>query len=263
MHYYQFNIGDYRKDTAFLSLLEHGIYRTLLDTYYLDEQPLSADDDEDLMRTHNVRSEEEKNAFLFVLRKFFTKTKKGYVHKKCEEELQKILAKSEKARASAKCRWDANAMRTECETDANGMLPNTHNPIPNNIFVETDISTDSEQNSDNKTSPLKTDKPPPCPHLEIIELYHRVLPELPNVVVSRWQGSARAKDLQTRWKESPKHQTLEFWERFFIAIRKIDWYFPGQGNAGIANFSADLGWLLKRSNFDKTIERLQNLNKAT
>ena len=40
MHYYQFNIADYRKDTIHLTPIEHYIYRTLIDWYYLDEQPI-------------------------------------------------------------------------------------------------------------------------------------------------------------------------------------------------------------------------------
>jgi uncharacterized protein YdaU (DUF1376 family) len=40
MHYYQFNIADYRKDTAHLSPIEHYIYRQLMDSYYLDEKAI-------------------------------------------------------------------------------------------------------------------------------------------------------------------------------------------------------------------------------
>jgi len=42
LHYYTFNIGDYRRDTGHLSLLEHGIYRQLIDSYYLSEKPIAA-----------------------------------------------------------------------------------------------------------------------------------------------------------------------------------------------------------------------------
>ena len=42
MHYYQFNIADYRKDTGFLTYEEHGIYRQLIDQYHLDEKPFNA-----------------------------------------------------------------------------------------------------------------------------------------------------------------------------------------------------------------------------
>lgn len=136
MHYYQHNIGDYRKDTGHLTLLEHGIYRQLLDTYYTEESPLTTDLNK-LMRSHSVRNADEVQAFENVLNDFFKLTEKGYVHDRCDKELEKIYGKSESARASANARWanrnkdiDANAMQTQSEGNANGMLPN--NPIPNN-----------------------------------------------------------------------------------------------------------------------------------
>ena len=132
MHYYQFNIADYRKDTNHLSLLEHGIYRSLLDTYYLNETPLCKDD-ATLMRTHCIRTEEEKAAFKNILSDYFILTKKGYTHKKCAEQISKYNAKSDKARVSAKVRWDAEAMRTHSEGNANHKpLTINHKPLTNN-----------------------------------------------------------------------------------------------------------------------------------
>lgn len=150
MHFYRFHIGDYRKDTGHLTLLEHGIYRALLDTYYLEERPLCADVAK-LMRTHGVRMEDEQKAFENVLNDFFYLTENGFEHKKCNEQLLEIYAKSQKASESAKARWsmeksknaaesstcENNDMRTQCERNANAskndafdMLPITHNPIP-------------------------------------------------------------------------------------------------------------------------------------
>lgn len=130
MNYYPFNIGDYRRQTTHLSLLEHGIYRSLLDTYYLNESPLCADDAK-LMRTHCIRTEEEKSAFANVLADFFTKTECGYLHSSCEKVIEKYKEKSEKASRSAKARWgkDANAVRTHSEGNAN-QEPITNNQEP-------------------------------------------------------------------------------------------------------------------------------------
>ena len=131
MHYYTFNIGDYRRDTNHLSLLEHGIYRSLIDTYYMNEGHLCADDAK-LMRTHSIRTEDEQQAYKNVITDFF-KLKGGiYTHAGCDKTLDKIYEKSQKARESAQKRWakDANAMRTHSEGNANGMLP--INPIPIN-----------------------------------------------------------------------------------------------------------------------------------
>ena len=135
MHYYQFNISDYRKRTGHLTLLEHAIYRSLIDTYYLEELPLCGDVAK-LMRTHSVRSKDEKEAFNAVIDEFFVLSDSGYHHEKCDQELTKIYDKSAKARASAKARWekhDATVMRTHSECNANGMLPNTYNLTPNNL----------------------------------------------------------------------------------------------------------------------------------
>lgn len=141
MHYYQHNVADYRKDTHHLTLLEHGIYRQLLDTYYLDEKPLCADVAK-LMRSHGVRSADEVQAFNNVLSDFFFATDEGFRHNRCDREIAVIYAKSEKARQSAKARWsskteekqedalpltgsDANALPTQSEGNA------TQYPIPN------------------------------------------------------------------------------------------------------------------------------------
>jgi uncharacterized protein YdaU (DUF1376 family) len=43
MHYYQFNIGDYKTHTAHLTPIEDICYRRLLDHYYLHEKPIFND----------------------------------------------------------------------------------------------------------------------------------------------------------------------------------------------------------------------------
>jgi uncharacterized protein YdaU (DUF1376 family) len=136
MHYYEHNIGDYRKDTSHLTLLEHGIYRQLIDSYYLSESPLTKDL-EKLMRTHSIRSAEEMLSFSNVLSDFFELTEEGYIHKRCDQTIAEYHGKSEKARASAKVRWanrdkgvDANALQTQSKGNANHKpLTNNHKPI--------------------------------------------------------------------------------------------------------------------------------------
>lgn len=132
MHYYQHSIGDYRRDTAHLTLLEHGIYRQLLDTYYLDEAPLCSDVAK-LMRSHSVRTADEQQALQNVLSDFFILTESGFFHKRCEEGISDFHKKSEKARASAMARWEknANALPSDSESTANGMLTINHKPITN------------------------------------------------------------------------------------------------------------------------------------
>jgi len=136
MHYYSKNIGDYRRDTMNLSLLEHGVYMTLIDHYTLNEEPISLDH-LDVCWTIGARTDNEKTAVCLILSKFFIKTDEGYRHKRCDEEIAKYHAKSDKAKESANKRWDsnANAMRTHSEGNANHK-PTTinHKPITNKDF---------------------------------------------------------------------------------------------------------------------------------
>ena len=128
LHYYTHNIGDYRRDTSHLTLLEHGVYRQLLDQYYLNEEPITLDLDK-LYRHLSVRTEEEKNALTNVLQDFFIETEDGYVHKRCNDTITEYQSKSEKASKAAKIRWDK---RTQCERIPNAMQTNNHKPITNN-----------------------------------------------------------------------------------------------------------------------------------
>ena len=101
MHYYPKNIGDYRRDTMHLSLLEHGVYMTLIDHYILNEEPFS-DNIEDILWLVGARTEEEKNAVSLILNKFFKKNDDGYYHKRCDEEIQRYKKNAEVARENGK-----------------------------------------------------------------------------------------------------------------------------------------------------------------
>ena len=132
LYYYQFNIGDYRRDTSHLTLLEHGIYRQLIDTYYMNEGPLDYDEDF-LMRTHSVRNADEMQAFTNVIKDFFDLEDGRLIHRGCDKVIAMYHEKSKKASTSAMARWqgkNAKAMRTHSERNANGML--TNKPITNN-----------------------------------------------------------------------------------------------------------------------------------
>ena len=134
MHYYQFNISDYKSHTEHLEPMEDLAYRRMLDWCYLHEKPLPKNKT-DIARIIRMRTHSD--CIANVLREFFTINKDGdFIHKRVFLEIEKANAKSSKARESAKARWDnvssnANALRTECEGNATqDTLPNTHNPIP-------------------------------------------------------------------------------------------------------------------------------------
>ena len=127
MHYYQKNIGDYRRDTMNLSLLEHGVYTTLIDHYILNEEPISLDH-LDVCWTIGARTDNEKTAVCLILSKFFIKTDKGYTHKRCDEEIAQYKLRADTARENGKKggRRKPNPNPTLTQPLAN------HKPITNN-----------------------------------------------------------------------------------------------------------------------------------
>lgn len=94
---------------------------------------------------------------------------------------------------------------------------------------------------------------PNCPHHQIIDLYHKILPERPTVVKERWGGSESETHLRTRWREHEIHQTMDFWGGYFTSVRANDWRMGRDKWKGV-----DLHWLVKRSNFDKVVQDWRN-----
>ena len=122
MHYYQFNIGDYKSHTEHLSEMEDLTYRRLLDWYYLHETPIPLDETE---VARQIRMRSHSDCIAVVLREYFECTDDGWVHHRANKELAKAGDKSQKASESAKARWnkqkDANALQPQSEGNA------THN----------------------------------------------------------------------------------------------------------------------------------------
>lgn len=122
MHYYQFNIGDYKSHTEHLSEMEDLTYRRLLDWYYLHETPIPLDLTE---TARQIRMRSHSDCIALVLQEYFERTEDGWIHHRANKEIAKTGEKSEKASASAKARWnkakDANALPTQSECNA------THN----------------------------------------------------------------------------------------------------------------------------------------
>ena len=138
MHFYQFNIGDYKSHTEHLSEMEDLAYRRLLDWYYLHERPIPNDIDQ---IARQIRMRTHCDCIANVLREFFVLSDDYWTNKRADHEISKIADKSAKAVASANARWgkksskikdlnvDANALRTQSERNAKAMLHNTQDTI--------------------------------------------------------------------------------------------------------------------------------------
>jgi uncharacterized protein YdaU (DUF1376 family) len=147
VNYYERHIGDYLKDTAHLSLLEHGVYTRLLDVYYTREGEIP---ETDVARLVGARTKEEKAALATVLAEFFELRIGGYGQARCDREIERLHDKRRKASASASARWqkserNANAsethMRTNSERNANAMQEtcegNARAPVPRHQTPDT------------------------------------------------------------------------------------------------------------------------------
>lgn len=119
MHYYQFNIGDYKSHTEHLTEMEDLTYRRLLDWYYLHETPIPLEINE---TARQIRMRLHCDCIALVLQEYFERTDDGWIHHRANKEIAKTGEKSEKASASAKARWnkakDANALPTQSESNA-------------------------------------------------------------------------------------------------------------------------------------------------
>lgn len=114
-----------------------------------------------------------------------------------------------------------------------------------------------QEQEQNNSSSAKADvsgnevpRPPACPHQQLIELYHEVLPMGTRVNV--W-SDANAKHLQTRWREKAARQDLDWWRRFFEYVAKSE-FLTGRTSARDRDpFVVSLGWLVKAENFAKVV----------
>ena len=128
INYYERHIGDYLKDTAHLSLLEHGIYARLLDVYYTRENGI---EDGMIARLIGARSKDEITALNAVLMEFFVLEGGIYTQARCDREIERYLDKQRKAKASAEASWNSRrAMQSQSERKANAMRTHSEGNAP-------------------------------------------------------------------------------------------------------------------------------------
>ena len=136
MHYYQFNIADYRKDTQHLTPMEHYIYRELMDWYYLDESPIPKKTQSVLRRLR--LGSESVNELDYVLQEFFTESDSGWIHGRIEREIYAYKQRVKTAKVNgSKGGRPPKPRKTQSVNSANpekpsGKLTNNQEPRTNN-----------------------------------------------------------------------------------------------------------------------------------
>ncbi len=245
MHYYQFNIGDYRAATAHLSNEEDLAYRRLLDMYYDTENKIPLD-------THWVskRLRLKTQVVNTVLQDMFTQQEDGWFNARCDETIQIYHAMAEKNRVNGRL---GGRKKNPVGSDWQPIAKPT---------INEELITNNKENTD-ICPPIGGPevKIPDCNHQGVIDLYHQQLPTLRRVEV--W-NAARQGYLRQRWREVASelgkdkpvsaNAVLEWFDDFFSHINKSKFLIGKVSSKDGRAFTADLEWILKPSNFAKIVE---------
>ncbi len=217
MHYFKWRISDYASHTQHLDESEDLAYRRMLDWYYLHESPLPESVDQ-IARLIRMRTQSE--AIANVLQEFFELGEYGYIQKAADKEINAYKAKSEKAKASAAARWsakpnksDANALRDECEGNANHKpLTNNHKPV----------------NKD-KPSSAKADS---IPYIKIAELWNNTATNLPKIGKPESMSADRKKLIKRFWNAHKGNfeegKAGAYFANYFAAANSTDFWVETQ-----------------------------------
>ena len=249
MHYYQFNIGDYRAATAHLSNEEDLAYRRLLDMYYDTENKIPLDTQWVAKRLRvAIKVADE------VLQDMFVKHEDGWFHAKCDGLIQQYHAMAEKNRANGRLGGrKKNPMANPVATDSQPIVKATINyKLETNNEIDTNICPPAGG---------PEVKIPDCDHQGVKDLYHLHLPTLRKVEV--W-NAARQGYLRQRWREVAtelaqtkpidSNDVLSWWAEFFKHIGQSKFLVGKVNSKDGRAFTADLEWILKPSTFAKIVE---------
>jgi uncharacterized protein YdaU (DUF1376 family) len=102
-------VGDWKRDTAELSVMEKGVYGEWLDYCYAKEKPLPLNF-QDCCRIAGCTTAMEIRAAERVI-KFFEKTESGYINQRCATEIAKWSVKSSNNTKAAEIRWERERAR--------------------------------------------------------------------------------------------------------------------------------------------------------
>jgi len=242
MHYFQFNIGDYRAATAHLSNDEDLAYRRLLDMYYDTEQKIPLD-----IQWVARRIRLDYATVQAVLLDMFEKHEDGWFHARCDEVIKQYKEFAEAGKRGAAKRWANKGV-----TPSNGEANSPPNPTPIATINQELITTNDIKEAKASPDLGKPKSAPACPVAEIVEMYNRMLPMLPAVSVV---NDSRKRTIAARWREVvttdklDRQQGLEFFEWFFKMVKDSK-FLTGKAK----DWKADIDFLFNASKFPRIIE---------
>lgn len=278
-------VGEYMADTTNLNTEQHGAYCLMLMAAWRRGGSLPNDDEQLANVTKLPPARWKKHRAVLV--DFFKINDEGrLVHKRVTQERLKAQAISEKkaeaGAAGASARWEIDSERMPdalADAMAGAMANATSDAIPFAMASgmanesQTDAPSPSPSPNTGAKAPVSPDKPaiPPCPHLKLLELYGKHLPELPQPKPELWDGK-NAQAMRARWRwlltatkrsgaryATTEAEGLDWFDRFFGYVAKSD-FLTGRNGRWM---NCDLGWLMNQTNFAKVVQGNYENREAT
>lgn len=157
MHYYSHHVGDYHRDTAHLSILEHGVYRLLMDSYYSTERPLPSDHAV-LCRIVRAVSKAEREAVMMVTALFFVNNDGFLKHNRIERELEAYQAQRKQCSEAGKASAAKRNSTTKGQRPFNARSTPVDSPLERNLNGEVNESSTNHEPVTSNHKPVTTNK---------------------------------------------------------------------------------------------------------
>ncbi len=217
MNYFEFYMGDYARDTAHLSLAEHGAYLLLLSACYGTEKALPGDYGA-LYRIARAMEQDEQAAVRKVADQFFPVGQDGLRHnERVKADIAKALQRIEAARtngAKGGRKPKQNPVGSDPQTQP-FTQPKTEPPTQEQSGSKAHQTPYTNQKKKLSCASADADapqRPDPIPYQGIIDLYNATMTRLPRV---RELTPKRRTLIRAAWNASPERQSLDFWKSYF------------------------------------------------
>ena len=126
MNFFKLYIGDYQRDTAHLSVTEHGAYLLMLQHYYATEKPLPTG--KALHRMLRAQDKTERDAIDAVASAFWRATDEGLVNDRASDEIGKAEHQRTVNRSVGKLGGRPKRTETESVTESGSEREPNDNP---------------------------------------------------------------------------------------------------------------------------------------
>lgn len=243
MNYFEFYGGDYTRDTAHLSLSEHGAFLLLLTTYYSTEKPLPADLGA-VQRIARAVTTDEQQAAARVAEEFFPVAEDGLRHNdRADKEIEKARKRIETARDNGR-RGGRRPNGIAKENPAGnpvGSDPVTQ-PQPDGQALHTPYTTNKNNNTC-ASGDAPTPKSDSIPYQAIVDRYNGTMVGLAKV---RVLTAKRRTAIRAVWQASDKFRSERFFEAFFAECQEVP-FLNGTGpyTNGHENWRPDFDYLMQ------------------